>query len=802
MIRIRNFQVLILLMFAHLGIAQDSIRVKESFNNDWLFMLGDSVDYAGHDFEDANWRKLTLPHDWSIEGAFSADNSGRNAFLPGGIAWYRKHFILPNTYKGKHIEIQFDGVYKNASIWINNTPVGTHHDGYTSFYYDVTELLKHGESNTIAVRVDNSIQPNCRWYTGSGIHRNVWLTVTNNTHVANWGTYITSPQVSKNKASIQIETSLENMDEGKTFQLETVIYNPQGVEVSRSSSEIEMGRYCKKDFTQTLSVAVPQLWSVQNPVLYAAKSFIKQNGNVLDVYESTFGIRTLVFDAEKGFFLNGENIKMKGVCLHHDGGPLGAVVPDAVWERRLQTLKDIGCNAIRTAHNPSSSEFLDLCDRMGFLVMNEFVDKWDKLYRKKSDPGFKFYNVPMADPNFSLEWKSLFAETIRRDRNHPSVIIWSVGNENHSPGTLGQKNGLRNYASFVRSMDPTRPVISGMERGKDLPVVQKVSDIIETCTYMDLIALNYGEQWCKLIDAQKPGKPYVSTESYTYFNSELEKRFANIERSPWIDVLENNNNMGLFLWVGIDYLGESRTFPKTGSNSGLLDMAGFRKNPSYLYEAFWSDKPMVHIKVYEGDADDFSTSGRWGWPPMNEHWNYNEGDKLDVVNYTNCESVNLYLNNKLIGNQKLADIPNWIMKWRKLNYQSGTLKAVGIIDGKEVCEHTIKTAKEPQRINIKLDKQKLVPDDIIHVELQLTDKKGNAVRNSEKDLHFAVLGAGEIIGIHNGDVECVEPNSNISSRSTHLGRCLLIIKTNNNSNQLAVEVSGDGLKSNSIKIAK
>ncbi len=779
--------------------AQQSHRIKESFNNNWLFTLGDSVDYAGYDFDDSNWRPLSLPHDWSIEADFDKELSGRNAFLPGGIAWYRKHFVLPEHFEGKHIELQFDGVYKNASIWINNNPVGTQHDGYTSFYYDVTELLKNGESNTIAVRVDNAIQPNCRWYTGSGIYRNVWLSASNNTHVSNWGTSITTPEVSEKSATINITTAIENLDKAKHLTLETVIYNKDGEEVSKTTSELEVGRFRTQDAAQTLKVDNPELWSVNTPYLYTAQSLLKQDGKLLDKYTSTFGIRTLRFDADKGFFLNGENMRMKGVCLHHDAGPLGAAVPIQVWERRLKNLKEIGCNAIRTAHNPASPEFLDLCDKMGFLVMAEFVDKWDKTYRKKDAPGYWFYNIPMCDPNFSVEWKRNYEQTIRRDRNHPSIVIWSVGNENHSPGSGSQNNGLRNYASFVRSIDPTRPIISGMERSKDGPVDKKVNDIIETCKYMDLIALNYGEQWCKTIYEQNPGKPYVSTESYTYFNSTPEKRFANIERSPWLDVLDNPQNMGLFLWVGADYLGESKKFPETGIDCGLLDMASFRKEQSYLYEAFWSDKPMVHIEVYEGDADDFSTSGRWWWPPMNEHWNYKDGDKLDVVTYTNCESVNLYLNNKLIGNQKLADIPNWIMKWLKLNYQSGTLKAVGLVDGKEVCEHVLKTAQEARHIKVGVDRTVLEANDIIHVELQLVDKKGNPVRYAEKEIHFALEGDAEIIGIHNGDMRCTVSNTNKSDRETYEGRCLAIIRTNSVAQELKLTLSGEGLKTKKVK---
>ncbi len=774
---------------------EQEVRIKKNFNEGWKFKLDDHRDYCDKAFNDEEWRALTLPHDWSVEAEFNKDHSGRNAFLPGGIAWYRKTFEVKEDLSSKHVELQFDGIYKNASIWLNNHHVGTQRDGFTSFYYDISELLIVGE-NTLAVRVDNFIQPNCRWYTGSGIYRNVWLTITENTHVANWGTYITTPEVSKEKALVKVATSIENFDEAKEIEVEATVYDASDNIVAMEKSVVKALRYRSVEVLQEFEIETPMLWDLTTANQYKLITKLKCNGEYTDVYESKFGIRTLKFDAEKGFFLNGKGVKMKGVCLHHDAGPLGGAVPIEVWENRLSLLKDMGCNAIRTAHNPVSPEFLDLCDEMGFLVMNEFVDKWTNQYRSSTDQAFAYYKEPFADPNYDVEWQRNFETTIKRDRNHPSVIFWSVGNENFSPGTGEQKNGLRRYASFVRDLDPTRPVISGMERGKDMPVQDKVNAIIETCKYMDVIALNYGEQWCKLISEQKPGMPYVSTESYTYFNSELEKRFANIERSPWLDVMDNESNMGLFLWVGLDYLGESRTFPKTGTNAGLIDMGGFRKNSSYLYEAFWSEKPMVHMEVYDGDADDFSTSGRWGWPPMSTNWNHNAGTQLDLVTYTNCESVNLYLNGKLLGNKKLAEFNNWIMKWKQVAFKAGTLTAKGVVDGKEVCEHSLKTAGETKKI-----KEKVIHNnDIVRVELQLSDKKGTSVIHIEKELGFALEGPCEIIGIHNGDMACITPFKNHENRITHQGKCAVLIKINQPESECKLIVSAEGVKTKIVKL--
>lgn len=778
------------------------VREKQNFNKEWKFILADSSVYETADFDDSNWRHLSLPHDWSIEHDFNKENSGRNAWLPGGIGWYRKQFTLSETYKNKHIEIQFDGVYRHAHVWVNGEHVGNQYDGYTSFYFDISPFLKFGEPNVIAVKVDNSVQPNCRWYTGSGIYRNVWLTVTDPLHVNNWGTYITTPEVFKEEAIVNIETTIENFRGKVNFSLETSLYNPEGVKVGFASSIVDASLMKQYEVSQKIIIQSPKLWSPKTPHLYKAITKIVVDDKVVDDYKSTFGIRTIEFDAEKGFFLNGENMKIKGVCLHHEAGVLGAAVPIEIWQRRLRKLKEMGCNAIRTAHNPASPEFMDLCDEMGFMVMDEFVDKWyDNVPYANSNLKSNFFNPNgFGDPNFYLEWEKNYKQTVLRDRNHPSVIIWSVGNENHSPGDMRQNAGLKKYASFVRTLDPTRPVISGMERYKDGNPSEKVDDILETTKFMDIIAMNYGEQWVKEIGSRNPDKPYLSAESYIYFNSTPTKRFANIERLPWFDVLDNEFNMGLFLWSGIDYLGESKTYPTLGSSSGLIDIAGFRKERSYLYEALWTNKPMVRIAVYEGNADDFSTSGRWDWPPINETWNLETGKAYDLVTYTNCESVNLYLNGKKIGNKKLADFPNWIMKWRQINYQPGTIKAVGVINGKEVCDFELKTTGKPHKIDFKIYKNDISVNDIIPVEIRVLDKKGNPISNHDIELNFQVEGNGEIIALSNGDLKDTTPFKNKYSRSTNRGKCLVVLKAQNKSGNLKLKVSSKNLKQQVLSI--
>lgn len=776
--------------------SQTEVREKQNFNENWKFDISDKTEYGNPDFDDSNWRKLTLPHDWSIEGEFSEENSGRNAWLPGGIGWYRKSFEITKSDEGKHFEIQFDGIYRHSKIWVNGVFVGVQYDGYTSFYFDITEALNFGEINVISVRVDNSIQPNCRWYSGSGIFRNVWLTKTNPLHVKNWGTYITTPNVEKNSAEVIVETTIENNSGKKDFILETILLDKKGNEVGRSDKQVTGQSQRSFDIQQNINITNPQLWSVDSPILYSAVSKVKVDGKIVDDYSSSFGIRTLKFDADKGFFLNGENMKLKGVCLHHDAGAFGSAVPVQIWERRLMNLKALGCNAIRTAHNPHAPEFLDLCDKLGLLVMDEFVDKWNNM-----DAEFEFYAAPFADPYFHTEWQKNFGETLRRDRNHPSVIIWSVGNENHEPGSERQNLGLKRYCNFVRSIDPTRPVISGMERAKDLPTVnEKVDNIIESCQFMDLIAMNYGEQWCKLIHDKKPGKPYVSTESYTYFNSSKEKRWANRESNPWLDVMDNDFNMGLFLWVGVGYLGESRTWPGVGALSGLLDIAGFPTVRAELFNAFWSKEPVLHINVYEGDADDFSTSGRWGCPPMNKSWNLEKGKKYDVATYTNCDEVDLYVNNKKIGSQKLADVPNWIMKWRKLAYKAGKIRAVGKMNGKAVCETEIVTSGEPAKVQLKVCDMEQTSNDIIQVEITLTDKKGNFIQHNDRKINFELEGDGEIIILGSGNMTTDENLQQTKSKSTFKGKALCVIKAGKTAGQIKLIASGEGIQSEMLDI--
>ncbi|WOO40615.1 sugar-binding domain-containing protein [Rubellicoccus peritrichatus] len=763
-------------------------RERLSFNSDWKFFLGEADHLAQMvGFDDEEWRVLNVPHDWSIEQPFSKDNPPQNAWLPGGIGWYRKQFELSAEDASQYVELQFDGVYKHAKVWVNGEFVGVQYDGYTSFYFDISPYVKEG-TNLIAVRADNSLQPNCRWYTGSGIYRNVWLTVKEPLHVENWGTYITTPKVSNSEAQVNVVTTITNrMESYSAFTLYTEIIDSAGEIVAKgTSAETLIGAGQSVDVEQSFDVFHPKLWSIDSPQLYTAVSKVMVAGEVTDTYESRFGIREIIFDAEKGFFLNGENMKMKGVNLHAEASTFGSAVPAEVWERRLRGLKAAGCNAIRTAHNAMGPEFMALCDELGFLVMDEFVDKWDH-------PQF-------ADPYFGLEWRKNFRETIRRDRNHPSVVIWSVGNENYPAGSQKQTEGLELYCDFVRSIDPTRPVVSGMERGLDMDPTQKVDDILESTQHMDLIGMNYGDQWVKRIGHRNPGKAFISTESYTYYGSTETERWAHVERSPWFDVVENDHNVGLFLWVGIEYLGEipaegPLSWPEIFCWPGhFLDSAGFRTPMFYQYQALWTDEPMVYIGVYDRDT---YFSKDWGAPVIMGNWNHPDGTELDLVTYTNCEFLDLYLNGRKIGRQKLADFSNWVMNWYSVAYEPGTLRAVGIRNGEEVCSFEIRTAGDPEQIELKADYESVSSGDIIHVEVQLLDANGIPVVHTDRELDFKVEG-GEVIALDNGALTALDEMQARTRRSSFGGKCLAVIRVIEE--QVNLTVDSKGLKAGTITL--
>ncbi len=780
-------------------------RTRLNFNNDWKFTLDTAQQYNDPSISDAAWRTLNLPHDWSIEGTFNKNNpAGFNGgALPGGIGWYRKTFTLPATDKGKTIYIDFDGVYRNSEIWINGHSLGIRPNGYISFRYDLTPFLKYGSQNIIAVKVDNLKQPNSRWYSGSGIYRNVWLVKTNTVHVDHWGTFVTTPKVSNSEATVNISVKIVNDGNAKQLTLATILYNAAGKAVAQASAPISPDE--NKEIKQTFNITQPQLWSVDNPVLYKAVSQVKSGTQLLDSYETPFGIRYFNFDADKGFSLNGKPMKILGVCDHHDLGALGAAINTRALERQLEILKAMGCNGIRTSHNPPAPELLDLCDKMGFIVMDEAFDMWAKQKTRY---------------DYHLYWKEWhqrdLEDQLMRDRNHPSVFIWSVGNEigeqykdNKNNDTSGRVIA-RELVSIVKALDTSRPIVTANnDPGTGNNLIQSGA--------FELIGYNYHHQEWASFQQRWPGKKMIVTES----TSALETRgqydplpvdsirrwpkrwdvpftnpaggytvsaYDNVS-APWGStheesikaLLKNNLVSGMYIWTGFDYLGEPTPYewPARSSYFGIIDLAGFPKDVYYLYQSIFTNKLVLHVLP---------------------HWNWKQGDTVDVVAYyNNADDVELFVNNKSVGVRKKSG-DELHVKWR-VPYDAGTLKAVSRKGGNIVLTKEIKTAGAPARIILKADRNLIKADgnDLSFITATIVDKDGITVPTANNLIQFNSSGEGFIAGVDSGDPISHESFKGNSHTALN-GLALAILQSNGKKGIIRLTASAEGLQSSNITI--
>lgn len=800
---------LILLLFTMLSQAQEQEK-RRSFNESWHFKLNAGDGWQSGVKSDAGWRTLNLPHDWSIEGDFSKDNPAApgGGALPGGTGWYRKTFTIPAANKGKLVFIDFEGVYHRSEVWINGHYLGERPNGYISFRFNLTPYLKYGaEKNLIAVKVDNSKQPNSRWYSGSGIYRNVWLTTTSRIYVPTPGTFISTPAITSSKALTSIKTIVTNQSAiAALVTLNTVIYNPQGSEVTRASVKRTIAAGASYEISQNMNVPDPQLWSVSNPALYRAVSSVVVNNKLSDTYETPFGIRSFRFDAEKGFFLNGQPLKIRGVCNHHDLGALGAAFNVRAAERQLQILKEMGCNAIRTSHNPPAPGLLDLCDKMGFIVMDEAFDMW----KKQKNPF-----------DYHLDWdkwhKRDLEDFIKRDRNHPSVMIWSVGNEiqeqwgDEKKGDTTGRIIARELVSIVKSLDTTRAVTTANNE------INVWNNLIASEAF-DLIGYNYNHRAWAEFHSRWPGKKLIVTES----TSALETRghydlvpFDTIRRwpeawdkpikgggnpdftvsaydhvsAPWGSIHEEslialNKNpqvSGMFVWTGFDYLGEPTPYPWPARSSyfGIIDLAGFPKDVYYLYQSEWTDTPVLHI-----------------YP----HWNWKQGDTVDVVAYYNhADEVELYLNGKSLGSQKKVH-DEMHVKWR-LPFTPGTLKAVSRKNGKEILVREINTAGKPAKLELLADRNNIKADgsDLSFITVRVLDAEGHLVPDAENLVRFKVTGEGFLNAVDNGN-QVSHERFKADFRKAFNGLALAIIQSQQKPGRIRVEAVSDGLETGNIVI--
>jgi beta-galactosidase len=807
----RNTLTFFFLFFSLMLSAQQSkSRVISNFDADWKFALGDFPKASQANFDDANWRKLDVPHDWSIEleNDKNAPGGGNVGFFPTGTGWYRKIFDIPDYNPENNYTVEFDGVYMNSEVWVNNVYLGKRPGGYASFSYNLSGLLK-SKGNIIAVRVDNSKQPNSRWYSGSGIYRHVRLVETHKLHFKEWGVFYYTKSIEKDSATLYLEASIlnDNIFVVKDVLVRNSLLDNQGKEIAFAETTIPINS--KSDYTarQQIKVASPRLWSVETPNLYTLKSAILVNGKEIDCVYSNLGIRTIEYSVDKGFLLNGKQVKMKGVNLHHDGGPVGAAVPERVWERRLEILKDGGCNAIRTSHNPPAPEFLDLCDKMGFLVMDEAFDEW---INGKLKYAYNLY--------FENWYEQDLKAMVYRDRNHPSVVMWSVGNEIPDQSSEEGPEIARNLIKICKEADPTRLVTSGNDRivADNSPASEEYLSEFEN----EIVGYNYPDRWHKRRelnyepDKQKyPERRVVATESTgmggirgTYnMGNKQDKIQAGYAHGNLIDVeqrwkftLLRDYVIGDFMWTGIDYYGESWRWPSRGASSGYLDVCGFPKDGYYFFKSIWSNKPTLYLLP---------------------HWNMKglEGQVVPVICFTNCDTVELFLNGKSLGEKyqeflRKGNTESWNkpeagkvyattadlhLSWDVV-YEPGELVAKGKKDGKEYTYRVV-TSGEPSKLRLSADRDviKAIPADVVHITVEVLDKDGNVVPTADNLVEFAVEGAN-IIGTENGNMMDLT-STKASKRKAFNGLCLAIIQAKV-PGKIKIKAISNGLTGGEIEI--
>lgn len=800
-------------------------RERLNFNADWRFSLSADSLAARLEFDDQNWRSLNLPHDWAIEGEFSQNNlsgTGGGA-LPGGIGWYRKTFIPKDKDQDKHFRILFDGVYMNSEVFINGISLGKRPYGYISFSYDLTPYLKWGEKNVIAVRVDNAEQPNSRWYSGCGIYRNVWLLKTGDIRVAEWGTQVATVSANAHEASLNAVTTVENVgkDSGSEVFVCSRLQDAEGNTVAQEISSVFAKAGKSVDVSQNLMVDSPKLWSIEHPYLYLLVTEIQKEGKCVDRYVTSVGIRTFSFDGEKGFTLNGKPTKINGVCMHHDLGCLGAAVNVRAIERQLQILKEMGCNGIRCSHNPPAPELLDLCDRMGFIVMDEAFDMWRK--KKTAHDYARYFD----------EWHERdLHDFILRDRNHPSVFMWSIGNEvleqwsdaqadtltleeanlllnfGHSAEMLAKKsefsvNSLqtKKLADFVRRLDPTRPITAGCNEPDP-------NNHLFRSEALDIIGYNYHNAHISEVPANFPGKPFIITESNSalmtrgYYRMPSDQKFIWPERwdKPFFDlslacssyenchvpwgntheeslllIKKNDFISGQYVWTGFDYIGEPTPYgwPARSSYFGIIDLAGFPKDVYYLYQSEWTDKQVLHI-----------------FP----HWNWTEGQDIDVWCYYNqADEVELFVNGNSQGVKSKNDNQLHV-SWR-VKYEAGCIKAVARKKGQVVAEKEIRTAGAPASIRLSADRTVLKADgtDLSFVSVEILDAEGNLCPLANNLVHFEVTGNLYVAGVDNGSQTSMERFKD-SKRKAFNGKCLVVLQNNGKPGAARLKAVSNGLR--------
>ncbi|MGF7076071.1 glycoside hydrolase family 2 TIM barrel-domain containing protein [Mucilaginibacter sp. 3215] len=791
--------VILLLAYSVLSFAQSSVGSgrKQLFDYNWKFSLGDDSLARLRDFNDNAWRNLDLPHDWSIEGSVSLKNptGGAGGYFPAGIGWYRKTFKVAPEWKGKNVSVYFEGVYMNSEVFINGKSLGIRPYGYSSFRYDLSPYLDFNKDNVIAVRVDNSQQINSRWYSGSGIYRHVWMDVTNPLHIADWGVAITTPEVSSKQASVQVKATVKNeTDFPQHIAVATRLLSVSFKDAGNNTTKVELPAHSEKEVTQIIKVSKPLLWTPETPYLYQAQIQVLKGNEKIDETKITFGIRSIKFTPENGFQLNGKTVKISGGCVHHDNGCLGAAAFDRAEERKVELMKAAGFNAVRTSHNPPSEAFLEACDRLGLLVIDEAFDGW-RVGKNKHD-----YSV------YFDKWSKRDLETmVLRDRNHPSIFMWSIGNEVVERNKPEAVTTAKMLAGTVKGIDKTRPVTSAIVKwGNDWESLDPLMAAHDVCGY------NYQLQGAPADHKRVPSRVIFQTESYP------RDAFAN-----WKLVQNNNYIIGDFVWTAIDYLGESGIgrwyysgdvpgehwendfFPWHGAYCGDIDLTGWRKPISHYRSMLYNDKEKLYMAVREPKPEPLEIKETWWsvWPTW-ESWTWPgfEGRTLDIEVYSKYPKVRLYFNDKLLG-EKSTTVNQEFKATFSVPYTPGTLKAVGVENDKEIESTTLQTSGSAAKIRLVADRKQLLPNgqDLSYVSIEITDKNGVVQPNASNRLQFKIEGPGVIAGVDNANVKDTDPYTGNSRKAWH-GRAMVVIRSTHNAGDIKLTVSSERFSYTSIII--
>lgn len=778
---------------------------QKLFVDDWRFKF-ESGDKIKVNDDAEKWRRVTLPHDWSVEGHYSPTYASATGYLPGGLGWYAKSFTVPESAKGKKVYIYFEGVYNRSKVYLNGNLLGERPNGYVSFMYDLTPYLKYGsEVNDIRVEVDHTRYNDSRWYTGSGIYRDVYLVYAEPTHIDLWGTYCITKNVTKSKADFVVQTTLLNEQaKGAKAEVELSLYDrADGKLVATSKKAINLKANDSLVCEQTLKVKKPKMWSIKNPNLYRLVTTLYVDGKKTESNEISTGVRTLRYDPNEGFFLNGENTKLKGVCIHHDAGCLGAAVPREVWKRRLERLRYMGCNAIRMSHNPQAPDLYELCDEMGFVVMDEAFDEWEFPKRKWVEG----WNV--GKPNFdgSADFFQKWCERdlrdiVLRDRNHPSIIMWSIGNEVDYPndpyshpvlekGTINQPvhGGYLKDAPQAERLSEISARLAKVVRNYDLsrPVTAALAGVIMSnhTDYpfnVDICGYNYTENRYELDHKTYPNRVIYGSETGRGINE-------------WKAVRDSKYIFAQFIWTGLDYLGESGRYPSRGLNTGMIDFAGYLKVAGYHRRAMWSDEPVVYVGASVAPAG----RRRWGGEPV-QNWYYQEGQNVQATAYFNTPYVRLKLNGKQIGDVKEYNGDTYSASWT-LPYEAGTLVAEGLDKDKNVvATWELKTAGRPSAISAKADKTIISADrGVSQIEIQIVDENGNPVYMADNEITCMSRGPVRILGIESGSNTDMTDNTARRKRVNN-GRLIAYVQATGESGEATINFSSMWLDSAQVKI--